>query len=352
MGLADLAPSFKAPPADKDFEWYKAYIEDEFPQETPALFGLHNNAEIGFLLASADQLFTVVTDLSGTVASGVGADGDGDNGGALIATFEDRLPEEFNMIEMEMKVEDFNPYVNVALQECERTNKLVVEMRRSLAELKLGLEGALNMSDAMEALLLSLKLNRVPSSWANNAYPSLKSLAPWFADLLSRNVQLVDWTRELITPATVWISGLFNPMAYVTAILQTTARKNDLPLDQMEVWTDITTIMDASTIDRPAEDGMYIHGCCMEGARWDAKKGCVAESLPKDLHPPMPVINVRGIVYDLVDKTGIFDCPVYITTMRGATFTFVSTLKSVETVNKWVLAGVAIMMSDDIAAKA
>ena len=99
----------------------------------------------------------------------------------------------------------------------------------------------------------------------------------------------------------------------------------------------------------PADEGMFIHGCCMEGARWDMKKGCIAESLAKDLHPPMPVINVKGMVYDLVDKTGIFDCPVYITTKRGATFTFVATLKTNEAVNKWVLAGVAIMMSDDIA---
>ena len=51
-------------------------------------------------------------------------------------------------------------------------------------------------------------------------------------------------------------------------------------------------------------------------------------------------------------QSGIFDCPVYITTMRGATFTFNATLKSLDPVNKWVLAGVAIMMSDDIAAKA
>ena len=162
----------------------------------------------------------------------------------------------------------------------------------------------------------------------------------------------MEWTAELKTPISVWISGLFNPMAYVTAILQTTARKNDLPLDQMEVWTDITTTMDSSTLSEHPETGMYIHGCCMEGARWDSKKGCVAESAPKELHPPMPVINVQGMVYENIDKSGIFECPVYITTMRGATFTFVATLKrGQEPVNKWVLAGVAIMMSDDIAAK-
>ena len=37
---------------------------------------------------------------------------------------------------------------------------------RSLEELNLGLEGALNISDAMEALSSSLSMNRVPPGWA------------------------------------------------------------------------------------------------------------------------------------------------------------------------------------------
>jgi len=357
-----LAQGFKSPAPDKDYEDYKVYIEEEFPTETPVLFGLHNNAEIGFLLASADMLFTTITDLSGSGGgAGIGGAGAGDSSLQIINQFEERLPvgpnpsqpEIFDMFELDRKIEEENnPYINVALQECERTNKLVCEMKRSLAELKLGLEGSLNMSDGMEALLSSLTLDRVPANWSSCAYPSLKALGAWFNDFLLRTQQLVEWTAELKTPISVWISGLFNPMAYVTAILQTTARKNDLPLDQMEVWTDITTTMDSSTLSEPPETGMYIHGCCMEGARWDSKKGCVAESAPKELHPPMPVINVQGMVYENIDKSGIFECPVYITTMRGATFTFVATLKrGQEPVNKWVLAGVAIMMSDDIAAK-
>jgi predicted TIM-barrel enzyme len=49
-------------------------------------------------------------------------------------------------------VKDKTPYVVVALQEAERANTLVGEMRRSLEELQLGLDGALNMSERMEQL--------------------------------------------------------------------------------------------------------------------------------------------------------------------------------------------------------
>lgn len=55
----------------------------------------------------------------------------------------EKLPEEFNMGELQSKVEDKTPYVLVALQECERMNNLTREIRRSLKELNLGLKVSL-----------------------------------------------------------------------------------------------------------------------------------------------------------------------------------------------------------------
>ena len=226
-------------------------------------------------------------------------------------------------------------------------NKLLGEMRKTMAELQLGLAGSLNMSDSMEELLVSLRFNRVPPGWAKHAYPSLKGLAMWFEDLLLRVIQLTEWSASLETPISVWITGLFNPMAYITAILQTTARQNNLPLDQMDIWTDILEQMDPKGLAAPAEDGMYIHGFYMEGARWDTKKGAVEESHAKDLHPVVPVVNVQGKVHGSYSMDGIYVAPVYTTSMRGPTFVFPATLKSQEKINKWVLAGVCLLMNDD-----
>jgi hypothetical protein len=44
-------------------------------------------------------------------------------------------------------------------------NALLFEMRRSLEELQLGLDGALNMSDKMEALARGIATNSVPMLW-------------------------------------------------------------------------------------------------------------------------------------------------------------------------------------------
>lgn len=44
-------------------------------------------------------------------------------------------------------------------------NTLLEEMKRSLEELQLGLDGALNMSEKMEALARGIATNSVPMLW-------------------------------------------------------------------------------------------------------------------------------------------------------------------------------------------
>jgi hypothetical protein len=44
-------------------------------------------------------------------------------------------------------------------------NALLEEMRRGMEELQLGLDGALNMSDRMEALARGIAANAVPDAW-------------------------------------------------------------------------------------------------------------------------------------------------------------------------------------------
>ena len=47
-----LAPGFRSPdPAKFDYEKYKNFIETSLPGEAPQLFGMHPNAEIGYLTA-------------------------------------------------------------------------------------------------------------------------------------------------------------------------------------------------------------------------------------------------------------------------------------------------------------
>lgn len=51
----NLAPLFKSPdPSRFDYEAYKKYIEEKLPVESPPMFGMHPNAEIGYLTQTCE----------------------------------------------------------------------------------------------------------------------------------------------------------------------------------------------------------------------------------------------------------------------------------------------------------
>lgn len=259
------------------------------------------------------------------------------------------------MIEINMRAKDKTPYVVVCLQECERMNTLLSTIRFSLFELDAGLKGQLNITDSMEVLSTSLALNRVPAEWEKYAYFSKKSLLDWFVDLLLRITQLTNWSTDLITPKSLWIPGLFNPMSFLTAIMQVTARQNNLPLDDMTLRTDVTNTRSYEDLPGPAESGSYVHGFFLEGAGWEmgrgGEQGYLADMILKELHPEVPVIHVTSIrMQERRQAKGNYECPVYVTSMRGPTIVFTAYLKmeSEESdPNKWILAGAALLMSPE-----
>lgn len=52
----ELAPCFLAP-ENLDYDGYHKYIDEILPSENPVLYGLHPNAEMGFLTTTSDNLF-------------------------------------------------------------------------------------------------------------------------------------------------------------------------------------------------------------------------------------------------------------------------------------------------------
>ncbi|KAL7754360.1 hypothetical protein RI367_000341 [Sorochytrium milnesiophthora] len=340
----ELAPSFQAPP-NSDYKEYHRYIDENLPQESPYLYGLHPNAEIGVLTKMADKLFKTLLEMQPRDAAASGSSiSREEKVKALVDEILGSLPDPFNVPELMSRVEERTPYISVALQECDRMAILTVEIKRSLKELDLGLKGDLTITEAMEALMNALFFGAVPASWEKLAYPSLNALGAWYADLLLRIKELEAWVAEFQLPAVVWLAGLFNPQSFLTAIMQTTARKNEWPLDRMALTVEVLK-KPREECTAPPREGAYIHGLFMEGARWDGNSGMIAESLLKELTPPMPVIFVKAVPIDKKETKGVYECPVYRTRQRGPTYVWTFNLKTKEIPAKWVLSGVALLLS-------
>lgn len=154
-----LAPGFRSPdPVKFDRSAYVKYVEDKLPVEIPQMFGLHPNAEIGYLTTLGEGLFRTILQCSGGSGSGGGSKKD-DLVKGLIERFLGELPPEFVMLDLFARAKDRTPYIVVCLQECERMNILTNTIKVSLTELNSGLLGQLNMTDDMENLAGKLFVN-------------------------------------------------------------------------------------------------------------------------------------------------------------------------------------------------
>ncbi|XP_045691837.1 dynein axonemal heavy chain 17 [Phyllostomus hastatus] len=343
-GEVQLAPGFHTPP-NLDYKGYHEYINENLPPESPYLYGLHPNAEIGFLTVTSEKLFRTVLEMQPKETdsgAGTGVSRE-EKVKAVLDEILEKTPEMFNMAEIMAKAAEKTPYVVVAFQECERMNILTNEMRRSLKELNLGLKGELTITTDMEDLSTALFYDTVPDSWVARAYPSMMGLAAWYADLLLRIRELEAWTTDFALPTTVWLAGFFNPQSFLTAIMQSMARKNEWPLDRMCLSVEVTK-KNREDVTAPPREGSYVYGLFMEGARWDTQTGVIAEARLKELTPAVPVIFVKAIPVDRMETKNMYECPVYKTRVRGPTYVWTFNLKTKERASKWVLAAVALLL--------
>jgi len=101
------------------------------------------------------------------------------------------------------------------------------------------------------------------------------------------------------TPPVVWISGLFNPMSFLTAIMQVTSREHMLPLDDIVLKAEVKNSYSPDDFPNFAPEGAYINGLFLEGANWElgsgSDQGYLVEQAPKELTPQVPIVHVTAI---------------------------------------------------------
>ena len=144
------------------------------------------------------------------------------------------------------------------------------------------------------------------------AYPSLKPLGPWVEDLNQRLSFMQKWIDN-DTPPGFWISAFFFPQAFMTGTLQNYARKHSLPIDTIEFDFKYRDDLadDGSTISERPEDGAFIYGLFLEGARWSKDTHKLADSNPKELFSSLPVLHLDPVKDREDVVVDIYRSPVY-----------------------------------------
>ena len=58
-------------------------------------------------------------------------------------------------------------------------------------------------------------------------------------------------------PNVLWLGGLFNPQSFLTAIMQSMARKNEWPLDKMALQVDVLK-KNKEDVNAPPREGTKV----------------------------------------------------------------------------------------------
>ena len=167
----------------------------------------------------------------------------------------------------------------VLVQEIEKFNRLLRVMSSSLEDLKKAIAGFIVMSEVLDLMYVSLQNNQVPKNWAAVAYPSLKPLASWFSDYKERVAFIESWLVNE-QPISFWISGFFFPQGFLTGCLQTHSRNYKIPVDKLSFAYAVMEAESPDDVTEQPEDGVYVHGFYMDGARYNREEGIIDDQFP------------------------------------------------------------------------
>lgn len=311
-------PAYYIPP-DGSLDGYKKVIAELPTVDKPDAFGQHPNADISSQIDDANTLLQTIVDLQPLTAT---TDGGPSNEQKILDLSRDLLekfPKPFNVKSVSKMVSESTdpaPLKSVCMQEVDRYNTLLNALQRTLKALELGVQGLVVITSELEEIFNSLLLGRVPTAWSN-CYPSLKPLAPWVDELIARVDQMNMWIEKGF-PISLWLSGLTYPTGMLTALLQTSSRKNGIAIDTLSWEFPMLPHTDISEITKAPEEGTYVHGMFLEGARWDFSASCLIDANPMQLNSPMPIVHFKPVEGKKRSK-GMYVCPLYMYPIRTGT---------------------------------
>nr|CAI5822334.1 unnamed protein product [Callosobruchus analis] len=220
-------------PQTRNLCGYIDYINALPAADNPEVFGLHANADITYQINSAKAILDTILNVQPKEGGGGGGETRESVVHCLAEDMLEKLPEPYNNFEVKEALQRMGPLqpMNIFLrQEIDRIQKVIKEVKSTLSDLKLAIDGTIVMSQNLRTSLDAMYDARIPERWLKEVTRAHKG---WALD---------------------------------SVVLQ-----------------NLITRYNKEDMKEPPAEGVYVHGLFLEGAGLDRKSGKLIESKAKVL---------------------------------------------------------------------
>ncbi|KAK6173326.1 hypothetical protein SNE40_016798 [Patella caerulea] len=332
-------------PKCRSVDEFMGYIENMQLVDSPEAFGLHPNADITYQTNLANSVLETIMSIQPKDAGSGGSESRETIVYRMASDMLEKLPADYKAHEVKDRLKKMGMLqpLNIFLrQEIDRMQRVITEVRITLTDLQLAIDGTIIMSENLRDALDNMFDARVPNLWRKISWQS-STVGFWFTELLERNDQFNTWIF-IGRPDVFWMTGLFNPQGFLTAMRQEVTRAHKgWALDSVTLHNDVMKTFKEDITGPPAE-GVYIHGLFLDGAGWDRRNCRLCEPPAKVLFTALPVVHMFAINSTGGKDPRLYQCPVYKKPHRtDLTYISVIIMKTNQNPDHWILRGVAAL---------
>lgn len=193
--------------------------------------------------------------------------------------------------------------------------KLLVAVRTDLEDVVAITSSGKKQTNHHRALVQQLTKGIIPNNWKRYTIPKSCSVAAWVTDFSNRVKQLVSISKCVakngaasLKASTVWMGGLFNPEAFVTATRQCVAQANSWSLEELRL--DVTV---ADESEEPSFDdcSFAVEGLKLSGANCRNNQLTISSEILTTLH----LTRLRWVKSE-AESLNHLELPVYLNSTR------------------------------------
>ncbi|KAK9891390.1 hypothetical protein WA026_014631 [Henosepilachna vigintioctopunctata] len=329
----------------KQVSEYLTHIDSFASTDPPQVYGLHPNANITYQTNTTSSMLYQMLSIQPKESGGGGGETREASVTRQAIDMLSKMPASYDLFEVKDRIRimgHLNPLNIFLKQEIDRMQKVIGNVRSTLKDLLLAIEGTIIMNESLQDALDNIYDARVPAVWVRGSWAAA-SLGFWFTELLDRDVQFRSWCFKGRPPC-FWMAGFFNPQGFLTAMKQEVARAHKgWALDQVFMTNEVQKATKEETFVSPAE-GVYVYGLYLDGAGWDKRNTKLCEATNKVLYTMLPVILITASYQTMQSGPNLYECPVY-KKARRTDLNYITTLNLITTKSPdhWVLRGVALL---------